>query len=115
MGKRKDLTDSQKRRLRSAIKNQHYISKDIRLKIYSYVKSNLKIGFGFYDVINDYISWQLDEDIKSSQWENILLECRRETYMTIMDSSDEIYFDSLDRAGYERRIEFLNHIIEKIK
>ena len=33
--------------------------------------------------------------------------------MTIMDSSDEIYWDSLDRAGYERRIEFLNHIIER--
>lgn len=111
----RDLTDSQKKRLRSAIKGQHYIPRDIRLKIYIYVKNNLKIGWGLFDVINDYISWQLDEDIKSNQWENILLECRKETYMTIMDSSDDIYWDSLDRAGYERRIEFLNHIIERIQ
>lgn len=110
----RDLTDSQKKRLRSAIKRQHYIPKDIRLKIYIYVKNNLKIGMGLFDVISDYISWQLDEDVTSNQWENILLECKKDTYMTIMDSSDDVYWDSLDRAGYERRIEFLNHIIERM-
>ena len=89
----RDLTDSQKKRLRSAIKGQHYIPRYIRLKIFIYVKNNLIVGRGLFDVINDFISWQLDEDINSSQWENILLVCRRETYMTIMDSSDEIYWD----------------------
>ena len=107
------FTEGQVSRLKTCVKKNNWIHKDLRKKLYYCTKINLKIGYGLSDTLKHEIEKIIDFDVNL----NLCFpsdELSLDVYKDFMGSSYPDYDEDLDHEGYKNTILFLQYLIDKL-